>query len=87
MKSLKKILSRSGESLVEVLASILILTCSMMILAAGLSGAQKVAAAIKLEDTVFTLSGSEKEALVKLNDYEIGDLQGHLSESGFYYYG
>ena len=86
MKLLDKLRSQSGETLVEALASILVLTCAMMVLASGMSGAQKVASRITLEDTSFTLVGArDKEAVVMLESYEIGK-QGHVTESGYYYY-
>ena len=91
MKLLKKMQERAGETLVEVLASILILTMSMMVLASGMSGAQKVASRIKLEDTSFTLSGIAREAVVTLSDASGGSSvqygkSGHLTRNGYYYY-
>lgn len=86
MKLMETIRSQTGETLVEALASILVLTCSMMVLASGMSGAQKVASQITIEDTSFTRVGArDKEAIVMLESYEIGK-QGHVTESGYYYY-
>ena len=87
MRALKKLRSRSGESLVEVLASILILTMSMMILATSMSSAGKITSLIDLEGTAFALHGSTPmEAEVTLQDYEIGGLNGFVTENGYYYY-
>jgi len=87
MKLLKKLRSRRGESLVEVLAAILILTMSMMVLAVGMSAAGKVSSTIKTEETSFTLANAaKKDAVVKLEDYEIDVASGYLTENGYYYY-
>ena len=86
MKLSKKIHSQKGETLVEALASILVLTMSMVILATGLSCAGKITTLIKLEETSFNRAGAEpREAVVKLEDYPIGR-DGHMTESGYYYY-
>ena len=86
MKAMKKLRSHSGETLVESLAAILVLTMSMVILASGMSAAAKISSLISLEDTAFSRSGSESlSSEVKLGDYVI-ETRGFVTENGYYYY-
>lgn len=93
MNLLKKIRSRSGETLIEALASILILVLSMTVLAAGMSAAGKVSSLIDLEGTSFSLSQNDQtpEAVVVLSSADGSNrteykMSGHMTVNEYYYY-
>ena len=92
MRLLKKIRSRSGETLIESVVSIMVLTLAMMFLAAGLSSAGKVASLIDLEGASFSVARTfDKEAAVTLASPDGStkveyQMRGYMTANEYYYY-
>lgn len=75
-----KLCSKSGESLVEILVALLIMTLAMMVLATGIDTAQSVKNKMKE-----TESDSTAVVEVSLDDYSLNSYTLY-GENGYYYY-
>lgn len=86
---MKRLCSKSGETLVETLIAMLIISLVFIFLASSIVSAAKVNSSIKNEDTAFVRDGQlsvTDRLLVDGSEVDQKYVQFYETENGYYYY-